>query len=145
MLKMNNGFSFTLTVHLNYKQCHNFGTTICSMKPLSRLFTSILSGFKTGSGYSRGRWESYVESEHYEGVLEYILSRLLFWSNSIKTFDFYTIYTTISPIIAFLLHMFYLSRHVALTEYIFVIYCRWPKYSFFWFTCVNVTCWAFGT
>jgi len=35
----------------------------------------------------------------------------------------------------FILHLLYFSRQIALTGYMFVIYCHWPKYSFFWYSC----------
>ena len=33
----------------------------------------------------------------------------------------------------YILHLFYLSRYIALTGYFFVIYCHWPKCSFVWY------------
>jgi len=32
----------------------------------------------------------------------------------------------------FILHLFYLSKQIAFTVYMFVIYCHWTKYSFYW-------------
>jgi len=39
--------------------------------------------------------------------------------------------------LSFILHLFYLSRQVALTVQMFVKYryCHLPKYSFFWYPC----------
>jgi hypothetical protein len=45
--------------------------------------------------------------------------------------------------VSFILNLFYLSRHIALTGQIFTIYYHWPKYSF---SGTPVTCymWSFG-
>ena len=77
------------------------GSAKCSTKPLSKLLTCILSAVKTGfqsycdTSYSRGGVNQMWILKNSKGLLEYIQSRSLSSCNSIKTFDFSTIYTTI--------------------------------------------------
>ena len=71
------------------------------MKPLSKLLTCILSAVKTGfqsycdTSYSRGGVNQMWILKNSKDLLEYIQSRSLSSCNSIKTFDFSTLYTTI--------------------------------------------------
>ena len=73
----------------------------CSTKPLSKLITCILSAVKTGlqsycdNSYSRGGVNQMWILKNSKDLLEYIQSRSLSSCNSIKTFDFSTLYTTI--------------------------------------------------
>ena len=48
------------------------------------------------------------------------------------------------PICYFILHLFYMSRQIALTGYI-CMYCQWPKYSFFWHPCHMWPCCRFSS
>ena len=77
---------------------------VCQMlykKPLSKLLTCILSAVKTGlqsycdTNYSRGCVNQMWILKNSKDLLEYIQSRSLSSCNSIKTFDFSTLYTTI--------------------------------------------------
>jgi hypothetical protein len=77
---------------------------------------------KTGCDYSRGRWESYAESDNYEGFSRVHIIKAVLLMPSHKTFDFLSLYTTILSIIAYILYLFYLSRHIALTRYFFAMY-----------------------
>ena len=70
------------------------GSAKCSMKPLSKLLIYILSAVKTGL-------QSYCGTSYSMGgvnqmwILKYIPTRTLSSCNSIKTFDFSALYTTI--------------------------------------------------
>ena len=85
-----------------FKQCYFAGSAKCSTNPLSKLLTCILSVVKIGHhrvtvtlatrglmGIRCGFWRTLKD------LLEYIQSRSLSSCNSIKTFDFSTLYTTI--------------------------------------------------
>ena len=80
-----------------FKQRYIAGSAICSTKPLSKLLTCILLAVKNGvqryceTSYSR----SGVNLMNSKDLLEYIQYRSLSSCNSIKTFDFSTLYTTI--------------------------------------------------
>ena len=73
----------------------------CSTKPLSKLLSCILSAVKTGlqsycdTSYSRGGVNQMWILKNSKDLLEYIQSMSLSSCNSIKTFDFSTLYTTI--------------------------------------------------
>ena len=84
-----------------FKQSYIAGSAKCSTKPLSKLLTCILSAVKTGlqsycdTSYSRGGVNQMWILKNSKDLLEYIQSRSLSSCNSIKTFDFSTLYTTI--------------------------------------------------
>ena len=84
-----------------FKQRYIAGSAKCSTKPLSKLLTCILSVVKTGlqsycdTSYSRGGVNQMWILKNSKDLLEYIQSRSLSSCNSIKTFDFSTLYTTI--------------------------------------------------
>jgi hypothetical protein len=84
-----------------FKQRYIAGSAKCSTKPLSTLLTCILSTVKTGlqsncdTSYSRGGVNQMWILKNSKDLLEYIQSRFLSSCNSIKTFDFSTLYTTI--------------------------------------------------
>ena len=81
----------------SFKQRYIAESAKCSTKPLSKLLTCILSAVKTGlqsycnSSYSRGGVNQMWILKNSKDLLEYILSSC----NSIKKFDFSTLYTTI--------------------------------------------------
>ena len=84
------------------KQRYIGGSAKCSTKPLSKLSTYILSAVKMklqsycDTNYSRyGANQMWILKNSID-LLEYILSRFLSSCNSSKTFDFFTLYTTIS-------------------------------------------------
>jgi hypothetical protein len=84
-----------------FKQRYIGGSAKCSTKPLSKLLTCILSAVKTGlqsycdTRYSGGGVNQMWILKNSKDLLEYIQSRLLSSCNSIKTFDFSILYTTI--------------------------------------------------
>jgi hypothetical protein len=84
-----------------FKQSYIAGCAKCSTKPLSKLLTCILSAVKTGlqsncdTSYSKGGVNQMWILRNSKDLLEYIQSRSLSSYNSIKTFDFSTLYTTI--------------------------------------------------
>ena len=84
-----------------FKQCYVAGSAKCSTKPLSKLLTCILSAVKTGlqsycdTSYSRGGVNQMWILKNSKDLLEYIQSRSLSSCNTIKTFDFSTLYITI--------------------------------------------------
>ena len=84
-----------------YKQRYIAGSSKCSTKPLSKLLTSILSAIKDGlqgyceTAYSRGGLNQMWILKNSRDLLEYIQSNSLSSCNSIKTFDFSTLYTSI--------------------------------------------------
>jgi hypothetical protein len=84
-----------------FKQHYIAGSAKCSTKPLSKLLTCILSAVKTGlqsycdTSYSRGGVNQMWILKNSKDLLEYIQSRSLSSCNSIKTFDFSTLYTSI--------------------------------------------------
>ena len=90
-----------LLVKINYKQRYIAGSAKCSMEPLSKLLTCILSAVKIGlqsycdTSYSRSGVNQMWILKNSKDLLEYIQSRTLSSCNSIKTFDFSTLYTTI--------------------------------------------------
>ena len=81
-------------LHKNrYKQRFIAGSAKCTTKPLSKLLTSILTAFKEGlQSYHN---TCYSRSGINSDILETISSRLLSEYNSIKTYDFSTLYTSI--------------------------------------------------
>ena len=82
----------------SFKQRYIAGSAKCSTKPLSKLLTCMLSGVKTGfcdTSYPRGGVNQIWILKNSKDLLEYIQSRSLSSCNSIKTFDFSTLYTTI--------------------------------------------------
>jgi hypothetical protein len=84
-----------------FKQHYIAGSAKCSTKPLYKLFKCILSAVKTGlqsycdTSYSRGGVTQMCILKNSKDLLEYIQSMSLFSCNSIKTFDFSTLYATI--------------------------------------------------
>ena len=84
-----------------YKQRYIAGSAKCSTKPLSKLLTSILTAVKEGlqkycdMAYSRSGVNQMWILKNSKDLLECIKSRNLSFCNSIKTFDFSTLYTTI--------------------------------------------------
>ena len=90
-----------LLVKINYKQRYIAGSAKCSTEPLSKLLTCILSAVKIGlqsycdTSYSRSGVNQMWILKNSKDLLEYIQSRTLSSCNSIKTFDFSTLYTTI--------------------------------------------------
>ena len=85
----------------NYTQMYFAGSAKCSTKPLSKLLTSILTAVKEGlqkycdMAYSRSCVNQMWIRKNFKDLLECIKSRNLSFCNSIKTFDFSTLYTTI--------------------------------------------------
>jgi len=84
-----------------FKQRYIAGSAKCSTKPLSKLLTCILLAVKTelqsycDTSYSRsGKNQMWILTNS-KDLLEYIQSRSLSSCNSIKTFGFSTLYTTI--------------------------------------------------
>jgi hypothetical protein len=84
------------------KQRYIAGSAKCSTKPRSKLLTYILSAVKMklqsycDTSYSRyGENQMWILKNSID-LLEYILSRFPSSCNSTKTFDFFTLYTTIS-------------------------------------------------
>ena len=84
-----------------FKQRYIAGSAKCSTKPVSKLLTCILSAVKTGiqsycdTSYSRGGVNQMWILKNSKDLLEYIQFRSLSSCDSIKTFDFSTLYTTI--------------------------------------------------
>jgi hypothetical protein len=84
-----------------FKQRYIAGSAKYSTKTLSKLLTCILSAVKTGllsycdTSYSRGGVNQMWILKNSKDLLGYIQSRFLSSCNSIKTFDFSTLYTTI--------------------------------------------------
>ena len=85
-----------------FKQRYIAGSAKCSTKHRSELLTCILSAIKTGLqsysdiSYSRGGVNQMWILKNSKDMLEYIQYRSLSSCNSINTFDFSTLYTTIS-------------------------------------------------
>ena len=85
-----------------FKQRYIAGYAKCSTRPLYKLLTCILSTVKTGlqnyrdTSYSSGGVNQMWILKNSKHLLEYIQSRSLFFCNSIITFDFSTLYTTIT-------------------------------------------------
>jgi hypothetical protein len=84
------------------RQCSVAGSAKCSTKPLSKLLTYILSAVKMklqsycDTSYSRyGANQMWILKNSID-LLKYIVSRFLSSCNSCKTFDLFTLYTTIS-------------------------------------------------
>jgi hypothetical protein len=84
-----------------FKQRYIAGSAKCTTKPLSKLLICILPAVKTrlqsycDPSYSRGGVNQMWILKNSKDLLEYIQSRSLSSCNSIKTFDFSTLYTTI--------------------------------------------------
>jgi hypothetical protein len=84
-----------------FKQRYIAGSAKCSTKPLSKLLACILSAVKTGfqsycdTSYSSGGVNQMWILRNSKDLLEYIQYRSLSSCNSIKTFDFSNLYTTI--------------------------------------------------
>ena len=85
----------------SFKQRYTAGSAKCSTKLLSKLLTCNLSAAKTGlqsycdTSYSRGDVNQMWILKNSKDMLEYKQSRSFSCCNSIKTFDFSTLYTTI--------------------------------------------------
>ena len=83
-----------------FKQRYSAGSAKCSTKPLSKLLTCILSAVKTGlqsycdTSYSSGGVNQMWILQTFKDMLEFIQSRSLSSCNTIKTFDFSTLYAT---------------------------------------------------
>ena len=84
-----------------FNQGYIAGSAKCSTKPLSKLLTCILSAVKTelqsycDTSYSRDGVNQMWNLKNSKDLLKYIQSRSLSSCNSIKTFDFSTLYTTV--------------------------------------------------
>jgi hypothetical protein len=84
-----------------FKQRYIAGSAKCTTKLLSKLLICILPAVKTGlqsycdPSYSRGGVNQMWILKNSKYLLEYIQSRSLSSCNSIKTFDFSILYTTI--------------------------------------------------
>ena len=84
-----------------YKQCFIAGSSSCSTKPLSKLLTSILTTIKDGLQkycdivYSRSGINQMWILKNSKQLLDNLHSNSIASVNSIKTFDFSTLYTTI--------------------------------------------------
>jgi hypothetical protein len=84
-----------------FKQRYIAGSANCSTKPLSKLLTCSLSAVKTGlqsycdTSYSRGGVHQMWILKSSKDLLEHIKYTPLSSYNSINTFDFSTLYTTI--------------------------------------------------
>jgi hypothetical protein len=84
-----------------FKQRYIAGSAKCSTKPLSKLLTCILSAINTelqsycDTSYSRGGVNQMWILKNSKDLLEYIQYRPLSSCNSINTFYFSTLYTTI--------------------------------------------------
>ena len=80
-----------------YKQSYIVGSAKCSMKHLSKLLTSTLSRLHSycDTSYSKGGVNQMWILKNSKYMLGYIQSRSLFLCNSIKSFDFSTLYTTL--------------------------------------------------
>jgi hypothetical protein len=84
-----------------FKQRYIAGSAKCSTKPLSKLLTCILLAVNTGfqsycdTSYSRGGVNQMWMLKNSKDLLEYIQYRSISSCNSIKTFYFSTLYTTI--------------------------------------------------
>ena len=85
-----------------YKQRFIAGSAKCSTKPLSVLLTSILTEVKDGlqkyceTSFSRSGVNDMWILKNSKELLESLRSKSLSTCNSIKTFDFSTLYTTIT-------------------------------------------------
>ena len=84
-----------------YKQRFIAGSARCTTKPLSQLLTSILTAIKTGlqryceTSYSRSGVNQMWILKNSKDLKDILRSRSISVCNSIKTFDFSTLYTTI--------------------------------------------------
>ena len=84
-----------------YKQRFIAGSSSCSTKPLSKLLTSILTTIKDGLQkycdivYSRSGINQMWILKNSKQLLDNLHSNSIASVNSIKTFDFSTLYTTI--------------------------------------------------
>ena len=80
-----------------YKQSYIGGSAKCFTKHLSKLLTSTLSGLHSycDTSYSSGVVNQMWILKNSKYMLGYIQSKSLFLCNSIKSFDFYTLYTTL--------------------------------------------------
>jgi hypothetical protein len=85
----------------SFKQRYIAGSAKCSTKPLYKLLTFVLTAVKTGlqsycdTSYSRDGVNQMWILKKSKDLLECIQSRSLSSCNSIKTFDFSNLYTTI--------------------------------------------------
>lgn len=89
-------------LHKNpYKQRFIAGSPKCSTKPLSKLLTTILTAIKTGlqkyydTCYSRNGINQMWILKNSKELIETLSSGSISFCNSIKTFDFSTLYTTL--------------------------------------------------
>ena len=86
-----------------FKQRYIAGSAKCSTKPLSKLLTCIILAVKTelqnycGTNQSWSGLNPMWIMKNAKDLLKYIQCRSLSSCNSIKTFDFSTLYTTIPP------------------------------------------------
>ena len=90
-------------LHKNpYKQRYIAGSAKCSTKPLSQILTRILTAVKEGlqkycdTAYARSGVNQMWILENSKELLENLKAQSLHSVNSIKSFDFSTLYTTIS-------------------------------------------------
>ena len=63
----------------------------------------------------------------------YPVSKIPGWDTFHYTSTLFVFKWSVDNINLFILHWVYLSRQIALTGYVFVIYCHWLKYSLFWY------------
>ena len=103
--------------------------SICSMKPLSKLLTCILSAVKSelqsycDTSYSRGGVNQMWILKNSRDLLEHIQSRSLSTCNNIKSVDFSTLYTTI-------LHSKLKDRLRKLVQLCFIKYNGQRRYTY---------------
>ena len=94
-------FFFFLINKCPYKQRYITGSVECSTKSLTKLLTYMLSAIKPGlqnycyTSCSRGGVTQMWILKNSKDLLVHIQSRSLFFCNSIKTFNFSALYTTI--------------------------------------------------
>ena len=101
LFKDSSSLYWILKLHkYSFKQHYIAWSAKCSTKPLSKLLTCVLSAVKTGlqsycdTSYSGDGVNQNWILKNSKDLLEYIQSRPVS-CNSIKTFDFSTLYTTI--------------------------------------------------
>ena len=103
LVTIDNSFSLILKLHKNpYKQHYIAGSAKCTTKLLSKLLTSILTAVKEGlqsyhnTCYSHSGINSmWILLKNLKDLLETLNSRLLSECNSVKTYGFSTLYTSI--------------------------------------------------
>ena len=85
----------------SYKQRYIAGSAKCSIKPLSQILTRILTAVKEDfqkycdTAYARSGVNQMWILKNFKELLENLKAQSLYSVNSIKSFDFSTLYTTI--------------------------------------------------